>query len=89
MSYYLSDTLGDDNKMYIFLEMRSNKEAVITITNCGMGERYDEFTTLTYFHLSPDEKGWKKAEDIASALQEWINHTKKVDRSGDVFNDLH
>ena len=37
------------------------------------------------FYLKPDESGFKSAEQIISALQEWIRHTKVQAHTKEVY----
>jgi len=32
------------------------------------------------FSLPPTPEGWKEAENLIGALQEWVRHTKELDR---------
>lgn len=35
----------------------------------------DDWLNIAHFGFSPDEAGFKNAENLISALQEWIRHT--------------
>lgn len=68
MSAELLEIESDDNCTDIGLEMKASGHAWLTLVD-------DE---VLGYHLIPNEDGWKKAEAIAAALQEWIAHTKRL-----------
>jgi hypothetical protein len=76
--------------MSISLTMRAGGHAWLTIGNRVEIDDYDhsdEKDISVSFHLSPDEKGWENAEDIASALQEWAKHTKRISDGLKEYNE--
>lgn len=66
-SDYLYD-VDDENGSSVRLSMNAGGHAFL----------YADGEDRNYFHLSPDEHGWKNAEKIVEALNEWIRHTKSV-----------
>lgn len=82
MSSELLETIDHDPNGYtVQLTMSASGYAELTTINRGDDDPgpcgYDTKPTASY-QLSPDEKGWKNAQQIANALQEWINHTKRI-----------
>jgi len=38
-----------------------------------------DYHESTSFSLPPSSEGWKEAENLIGALQEWVRHTKELD----------
>jgi hypothetical protein len=62
---YIDD---DDNESSVWLSMKASGDAFL----------YANGENRNYYHLPPNEIGWKNAEKIVSALNEWIVHTKRI-----------
>ena len=67
-SDFLEDIDDDENESTVQLTMNSYGHAFLYAN----GENKD------YYHLTPDETGWKNGEKIVSAIKEWIHHTKRI-----------
>lgn len=73
MSSEFLDVDDDDNGTFVLLSMKVSGDAFLTVS--GMDENKN------YYHFSPDETGWKNAEKIVMAINEWIRHTKSINRA--------
>ena len=64
-----------DSKKYgdLFLEMKvgGNLKIISTHPNNEWGQ--------SYFTLPPTPEGWKEAENLIGALQEWVRNTKELE----------
>lgn len=54
--------------MNMIVLMKASGDAFLAI--CG-----DEYA---FYHLPPNEVGWKNAEKIVEAINNWIEHTKSI-----------
>ena len=72
MSSDFLEGVQDENKTTVLLTYYVDGHASLAITLEGINEQFTEFL------LSPDGKGWKNAELIARALNNWIEHTKRI-----------
>ncbi len=59
----------DSKGSIVLLSMKASGDAFLTVFGNGNQE---------FYHLSPNEAGWRNAEIIASALIRWIDHTKQT-----------
>ncbi len=66
-SDYLED-VEDDNDSSVRLTMKASGDAFL----------YANGENNNYFHLPPNENGWKNAEKIVAALNAWMKHTNLV-----------
>lgn len=61
----------DENKHgALIVEMNAHNYLRIIAFDPGSDEQ------TAAFSLPPNEEGWKEAENLISALQEWVNHSK-------------
>jgi hypothetical protein len=68
MTVELLEIDNDDRNNSISVEMNCYNYAWITISG----------DNLVRYYLEPNIDGFKKAQAISDALQEWIRHTKTV-----------
>jgi hypothetical protein len=64
----------DANGVSVLLSMKASGDAFLTVQG-------DFF--CVYYHLPPNETGWRNAESIVDAIENWINHSKVKERHCD------
>ncbi len=67
-SELLEDIDDDENGSSVRLSMKASGDAFL----------YADGEQNNYYHLAPNEFGWKNAEKIISAINEWVVHTKSL-----------
>ncbi len=77
MSSYLY-TSEIDSKKYgdLFLEMKV--EGNLHIISMKPADKYSDYD-YGPFSLPPTPEGWKEAENLIGALQEWVRNTKELE----------
>lgn len=68
-SDYLEDVDDDHRGTTVLLSMKASGDAFLTVSGEEMSN---------WYHLPPNETGWRNAERIASALKAWVEHTKRI-----------
>lgn len=66
-----SDVYGD-----LFLEMKVGGNLRIITQDPKIKKTED--CNSSYFTLPPTPEGWKEAENLIKALQEWVRHTQNL-----------
>lgn len=74
-SDYLENII-DNEKNIILLTMKASGFAQLTIMDDDKDGEIEG--NIVSFNLTPDESGWNNAANIASALEAWIDHTKRI-----------
>jgi len=67
-----SERYGD-----LFLEMKASGNLIITTQDPATKKQDDRLSS--YFMIPPTPEGWKEAENLIGALQEWVKHTKELE----------
>jgi len=65
--------IDDDVYGTLFLEMKVGGNLRIIAYNPGTRD------IVACFTLPPNSEGWKEAENLIGALQEWVSHTKELE----------
>lgn len=73
-SEFLEDIDDDEHGTTVLLSMRASGHAFLHISTDVDDSDYES----RYYHLPPNEQGWRNAEKIAAALTEWVSHTKRI-----------
>lgn len=68
-SDFLEDIDEDENGSTVLLNMEIGGDAFLTIM--GSEDSND-------YHFAPNDIGWRNAEKIVAAINEWIEHTKEI-----------
>ena len=67
-SDFLEDVDCDSNDSTVRLEMKASGDAFL----------YADGEYENFYHLPPNEIGWKNAEKIIFAINAWMKHTKNL-----------
>lgn len=78
-SEYLDHLDADEKGTSVGLAMQVGGHAWLSISEKICTDCVEEDNGVSvWYHLTPDEKGWETANQIAQALTEWVRHTQSI-----------